>query len=121
MRVIYARDKEASLREIIKNLKLITQNDFCRIYKSVRIRDSGVQRSQRFSVVKDKDEAETEHSHHVSTQRQQEEEEVAVVSPANAVVHPGTVMVKVLRKGGSFLFRNFEKPIRRTLFSFLKP
>lgn len=115
MRVIYARYKEASLQEIIKNLKLITQNDFCRIYKRVRIRDSGVQRSQRFSVIKDKDEAKTEHSHHVSAQRQQEEEEVAVVSPSNAVVHPGAVMVKVLRKGGTFLFRNFEKPIRRTL------
>ena len=38
-------------------------------------------------------------------QRQQEEEEVAVVAPADAVVHPGAVVVKVLpgrgRTGGA--------------------
>lgn len=65
---------------------------------SGRIRDSGVQRSQPLSVVQHKDEAEGENSHHVDTQRQQEEKEVAVVSPSNAVVHPWTVVVKVLRR-----------------------
>lgn len=65
-----------------------------------RIRDGGVQRSQSLSVVEDEDEAEGEDSHHVDAQRQQEEEEVAVVPPSNAVVHPGTVMVEVLRREG---------------------
>ena len=51
------------------------------------------------SVVEDEEEAEAEHGHDVSRQRQQEEEEVAVVPPADAVVHPGTVVVEVLREG----------------------
>lgn len=61
-----------------------------------RIRDGGVQRCQSLPVVEDEDEAEGENSHHVDTQRQQEEEEVAVVSPSDAVVDPGAVVVKVL-------------------------
>lgn len=48
------------------------------------------------SMVEDEEEAEAEHGHDVSRQRQQEEEEVTVVPPADAVVHPRTVMVKVL-------------------------
>lgn len=67
------------------------------VSRSERIRDGGVQRSQSLSVVEDEEEAEGENSHHVDGQRQQEEEEVAVVPPSNAVVHPGTVVVKVLR------------------------
>lgn len=62
-----------------------------------RIRDSGVKLQKPLPVVEDKDEAEGENSHHVNAQRQQEEEEVAVVPPSDAVVHPGTVVVKVLR------------------------
>lgn len=58
-----------------------------------------MQCSQSLSVVEDKDEAEGENSHHVDAQRQQEEEEVAIVPPSNAVVHPGTVVVKVLTRG----------------------
>lgn len=65
-----------------------------------RIRDSGVQGSKALSVMEDKDEAERKNSNHVDAQRQQEEEEVAVVSPSNAVVHPGTVVVEVLRREG---------------------
>lgn len=68
------------------------------ISSSRRIRDSGVQRTQSLSVVENKDEAKGENSHHVDAQRQQEEEEVAVVPPADAVVHPGTVMVEILRR-----------------------
>lgn len=64
---------------------------------SQRIRDGGVQRSEALSVMEDKDEAEGENSHHVDAQRQQEEEEVAVIPPPDAVVHPGTVVVEVLR------------------------
>jgi len=63
-----------------------------------RIRDSGVQRCQSLAVVENEDEAEGENAHHVDAQRQQEEEEVAVVPPANAVVHPGTVVVEVLSR-----------------------
>lgn len=48
-------------------------------------------------MVEDEDEAEGENSHHVDGEGQQEEEEVAVVPPADAVVDPGTVVVKVLR------------------------
>lgn len=50
--------------------------------------------------MEDKNEAEGKNSHHVDAQRQQEEEEVAVVSPSDAVVHPGTVVVEVLRREG---------------------
>lgn len=48
-------------------------------------------------MVEDEDEAEGENSHHVDGEGQQEEEEVAVVPPADAVVDPGAVVVKVLR------------------------
>ncbi|KAG7235865.1 hypothetical protein INR49_002062 [Caranx melampygus] len=51
-------------------------------------------------VVEDEEQAEAEHSHDVSRQRQQEEEEVAVVPPADAVVHPWTVVVEVLHYYG---------------------
>lgn len=51
------------------------------------------------AVVEDKQQAEAKHGHDVSRQGQEEEEEVAVVSPADAVVHPRTVVVKVLGGG----------------------
>lgn len=52
------------------------------------------------AVVEDKKQAEAKHGHDVSRQRQEEEEEVAVVPPADAVVHPRTVVVEVLHDGG---------------------
>lgn len=58
--------------------------------------DDGVQAVDVLPVVEDEEEAEAKHGHDVSRQRQEEEEEVAVVSPADAVVHPRTVVVKVL-------------------------
>lgn len=48
-------------------------------------------------MVEDEEQAEAEHGHDVSRQRQEEEEEVAVVPPADAVVDPRTVVVKVLQ------------------------
>lgn len=57
-----------------------------------------MQSSQSLPVVEDKDEAKREDSNHVDGQRQQEEEEVAVVPSSYAVVDPGTVVVKVLKK-----------------------
>lgn len=44
-----------------------------------------------------KEQAKAEHSHDVSRQRQKEEEEVPVVPPADAVVHPRAVVIKVLQ------------------------
>lgn len=63
----------------------------------IRIRDSAVQLPQFVHVVQDVYESEAEDTDHVKCQRQQKQEEVAVVSPPDTVVHPGTVMVKVLR------------------------
>ena len=60
----------------------------------MRIRDSAVQLPQFIHVVQDIYEAKGEDTDHVTGQRQQKQEEVAVVSPPDAVVHPGTVMVK---------------------------
>lgn len=48
-------------------------------------------------VIQDKKQTKAKHSHDMSRQRQQEEEEVAVVPLADAVVHPWTVMVKLLK------------------------
>lgn len=48
-------------------------------------------------MVEDEEQAKAKHSHDVSCQRQQEEEEVSIVPPADAVVHPWTVVVEVLR------------------------
>lgn len=48
-------------------------------------------------MVKHEDEAQAEHANHVTGEGQQEEEEVAVVTPSDAVVHPRTVVVKILR------------------------
>lgn len=48
-------------------------------------------------MVEDEEQSKAKHGHDVSRQRQQEEEEVAVVPPTDTVVHPWTVVVKVLR------------------------
>lgn len=47
-------------------------------------------------MVQDVYEAKGEDADHMNCQRRQKQEEVAVVAPPDAVVHPGTVMVKVL-------------------------
>lgn len=54
-------------------------------------------RVQLLLVVQDKNQTKAKHIHNVSGERQQEEEEVAVIPPTNAVVHPGTMVVKILR------------------------
>lgn len=59
-------------------------------------RDDGVQAVDALAVIQNEEQAEAEHGHDVGRQRQQEEEEVTVVSPADAIVHPWTVMVKLL-------------------------
>lgn len=56
-----------------------------------------MQLPQFVHVVQDVYEAKGEDADHVECQRQQEQEEVAVVPPPDAVVHPGAVVVKVLR------------------------
>ena len=61
-----------------------------------RIRDSGMHAVQLVAVVQDVDQAEAKHVDDVQRQGQQEQEEVAVVPAADAVVHPGAVVVKVL-------------------------
>lgn len=58
--------------------------------------DDGVQPVDVLPVVEDEEEAEPEHGHDVSRERQQEQEEVSVVPAADAVVHPGTVVVELL-------------------------
>lgn len=63
----------------------------------LRIRDSAVQLPYFVHVVQDVYEAKGEDADHMTCQWQQKQKEVAVVSPPDAVVHPGTVMVKVLR------------------------
>lgn len=49
-------------------------------------------------MVEDEDEAGGEDAQHVDAQRQQEEEEVTVVPAPDAVIHPGAVVVEVLRR-----------------------
>lgn len=56
-----------------------------------------MRRVQLLLVVQDKNQTKAKHIHNVSGERQQEEEEVAVIPPTNAVVHPGTMVVKILR------------------------
>lgn len=56
-----------------------------------------MQGSQPLQMVEHEEQAEGEDAHHVGAQRQQEEEEVAVVAPPDAVVHPGAVVVKILK------------------------
>lgn len=45
-----------------------------------------------------KEQAKAKHSHDVSRQWQKEEEKVPVVPPADTVVHPWTVVIKVLQR-----------------------
>lgn len=54
-------------------------------------------RVQLLLVVQDKNQTKAKHIHNVSGEWQQEEEEVAVIPPTNAVVHPRTMVVKILR------------------------
>lgn len=44
------------------------------------------------------EQAKAKHSHDVSRQRQKEEEKVAVVPPPDTIVHPWTVVIKVLQR-----------------------
>lgn len=78
-----------------------------------------MQRSQPLPVVEDKDEAKGENAHHVDAQRQQEEEEVAIVPPPDAVVHPWTVMVEVLRRSYTVIHKNVLNHIthKKVMFS----
>ncbi len=50
------------------------------------------------AVIEDKEQAKAKHSHDVSRKRQEEEEEVSIIPPADAVVHPWTVVVEVLHQ-----------------------
>lgn len=52
---------------------------------------------QLLGVVENIKQAEAKHAHYVSRQRQQEQEEVTVVPPADTVVDPRTVMIKILQ------------------------
>lgn len=51
-------------------------------------------------VVQYINQAETKHVDDVGSEWQQEEEEIAVIPPSNAVVHPRTMVVKILRVNG---------------------
>lgn len=53
---------------------------------------------QLLAVVQDIDQAEAKYVHDVGGEREQEEEEIAIIPPTDAVVHPGTVVVKILRE-----------------------
>ena len=56
----------------------------------------------------DMDETEHKDGCHVDRQRDEEHEEVAIVAPANAVVHPWTVVIKHLRKYNWLTLRHFQ-------------
>lgn len=49
-------------------------------------------------VVQDEEQPKAEYAHDVSCEREQEQEEVAVVPPAYTVVHPRTVVIKILQE-----------------------
>lgn len=70
------------------------------------------------AMTEDKEQAKAKHSHDVGRQWQKEEEKVPVVPPADTVVHPWTVVIKVLWRiqeeknhtninVGEFVFRIF--------------
>ena len=73
-----------------------------------------MRRVKLLAVVQDEHQAEAKHVDDVGGQRQQEEEEVAVVPAADAVVHPGAVVVKVL-PGGTHWGRNAWRKDGETL------
>ncbi len=52
---------------------------------------------QLLGVVENEKQAEAKHSHYVSRQRDQEQKEVTVIPPADTVVDPRTVMIKILQ------------------------
>lgn len=58
--------------------------------------DDGMQAVDVLSMIEDKEEAEAKHGHDVSCEREKEQEEVSVVPPPDTVVHPGTVVIKLL-------------------------
>lgn len=51
---------------------------------------------QLLGVVEHEEQAEAKHAHYVSRQRDQEQEKVTVIPPADTVVNPRTVMIKIL-------------------------
>lgn len=54
-------------------------------------------RFQLLLVVQYINQAETKYIDDVGSKWQQEEEEIAIIPPSNAVVHPRTMVVKILR------------------------
>lgn len=57
-----------------------------------------MRRVQLLAVVQHINQTKAKYIHDVGGKRQQEEEEMAIIPPTNAVVHPRTVVVKVLRE-----------------------
>lgn len=53
---------------------------------------------QLLGVVENEKQAEAKHAHYVSRQREQEQKEVTVIPPADTVVDPRTVMIKILQE-----------------------
>ena len=58
------------------------------------------------AVVQDINQAKAKHVNDVGGKWYQEEEEIAIIPPTNAVVHPGTVVVKILRAQGQRLCKH---------------
>ena len=57
---------------------------------------------QPISVVKHVHEAEDEYCRHVEREGNEKHEKVAVVAPADAVIHPGAVVIEYLKEGIEF-------------------
>lgn len=87
----------------------------------VWIRDGAVQLPQRVHVLQDVHEAQGEDGHHVKGERQQEQEEVAVVSPPDAVVDPGAVMVEILKAADKRVWRILATKLWFFFFPFFFP
>ncbi len=84
---------------------------------SWRIRDGRMQLPQVLQMIQNKQQTSGKHARHVKSQRQQEEEEEAIVASPDAVVHPGTVMVKVLKRSHISAFNPFTKWLIKCTFS----
>lgn len=73
-----------------------------------RIRNSSMWRVQLLAVVQDINQAKAKYIHDVGGKWQQKKEEIAIIPPTNAVVHPRTVVVKILRTHKNKKVRRYQ-------------
>lgn len=95
---VNTKTKNNNAGKIGKESPIICPSSLWLQWAKWRIRNSSMWCVQLLPVVQDINQAKAKYVYDVGSKWQQEEEEMAIIPPTNAVVHPRTVVVKILRE-----------------------